>query len=142
MAVHELAWSQLGSIEIVLPAFLSTALLWGSYPMTQVYQHEEDGRRGDLTLSRMLGIRGTFLFTALVFLLATLGFVYYFYSYHHWMWALGFILFLLPVLGYFFWWMYKVWQDASFANYQHTMRLNLLSSLCLNLFFLALLGFN
>ncbi len=40
----------------------ASLLLLGSYPLTQVYQHEEDAARGDLTLSRVLGVGGTFRF--------------------------------------------------------------------------------
>ncbi|MEM9390480.1 MAG: UbiA family prenyltransferase, partial [Bacteroidota bacterium] len=36
---------------VVIPGLLSSAILWGSYPMTQIYQHEEDSKRGDITLS-------------------------------------------------------------------------------------------
>ena len=46
------------------PALLSSGILWAIYPITQVYQHKEDSERGDRTLSILLGIRGTFLFTA------------------------------------------------------------------------------
>ena len=46
-----------------------SVLLLGSYPLTQIYQHEEDAARGDLTLSRVLGVRGTFRFARLVSLL-------------------------------------------------------------------------
>jgi 1,4-dihydroxy-2-naphthoate octaprenyltransferase len=49
-----------------LTLVLASALLFGgSYPITQIYQHEEDQRRGDLTLSRHLGVRGTLLFSVL-----------------------------------------------------------------------------
>ncbi|NJL14517.1 MAG: UbiA family prenyltransferase, partial [Microscillaceae bacterium] len=58
---------------------LSTLMFWGSYPMTQVYQHQEDARRGDRTISRLLGIRGTFLFTLTVFGLAVLAYTVYFF---------------------------------------------------------------
>lgn len=44
-------------------------LLLGSYPLTQVYQHAEDAARGDLTLSRVLGVQGTFRFAQIVSLL-------------------------------------------------------------------------
>ena len=83
LGVHGVGFSKLAATEVALPALLSTLLLWGSYPMTQIYQHAEDARRGDLTLSRLLGIRGTFLFTAVVFLIADAGFVYYFWQYQH-----------------------------------------------------------
>jgi 1,4-dihydroxy-2-naphthoate octaprenyltransferase len=43
----------------------TSLLLGGSYPLTQIYQHAEDQKRGDLTLSRHLGVRGTLVFSAL-----------------------------------------------------------------------------
>jgi len=54
--------SPLPSLTLVLASAL---LFGGSYPITQIYQHEEDQRRGDLTLSRHLGVRGTLLFSLL-----------------------------------------------------------------------------
>ena len=116
-------------------ALLSTLLLWGSFPMTQVYQHQEDGRRGDVTISRKLGIRGTFLFTMVVFLLANGGFVYFFFTFESHQLVGWFVLAMLPIMGYFLYWMFQVWKDPTKADFNRTMRLNFISSFCLNLFF-------
>lgn len=124
---------------VLLPAALCSLLLWGSYPMTQVYQHEEDARRGDRTLSLMLGVRGTFHFTALMFLVANGGFLYFYLDCCGLPPALAFQLFLLPVLLFFVIWYLKVRRDRSRADYRHTMQLNALSSLCMNAFFLLFL---
>jgi 4-hydroxybenzoate polyprenyltransferase len=44
-------------------AMAGTALLMlGLYPLSQIYQHDDDAARGDRTLSMLLGVRGTFLF--------------------------------------------------------------------------------
>jgi len=139
MGVHSVGVSQALRPEVLLPAALSTLMLWGSYPMTQVYQHEEDTRRGDFTLSYRLGIRGTFHFTMLAFGLATGGFFLYYHYYHGTAQAISYLVFLLPVLAYFFYWYLRVRQDASQANFRATMRLNLISSFCLNLFFLLII---
>ncbi|NJK83733.1 MAG: ubiquinone biosynthesis protein UbiA, partial [Saprospiraceae bacterium] len=77
-----------------MPAILSSLMLLGSYPMTQIYQHEEDAKRGDTTLSLKLGILGTFHFTAITFGLATAGFVAYFISYFDFQTSLFYIFFL------------------------------------------------
>lgn len=37
-------------LKVILVGLLSSALLLGSYPMTQIYQHEEDTKRGDKTI--------------------------------------------------------------------------------------------
>jgi 4-hydroxybenzoate polyprenyltransferase len=124
--------------KMLLPAGLSTALLWGSYPMTQVYQHDEDGKRGDHTLSILLGIRGTFLFTAFIFSFTNIGFWYFFANYYSVKEAALFQICLTPLLLYFFYWYRKVIQDELNANFDHTMKLNMISALCLNLYFCLL----
>ena len=121
---------------IQMPGILSSLLLLGSYPMTQVYQHEEDAKRGDLTISRLLGIKGTFHFTGLMFSLATAGFCYYFFRYHSSDSAFIFLLFLMPVLVYFSAWYLSVRKSDVAADFGSTMRLNFISSLMLNAFFL------
>lgn len=121
--------------HILWPAALTSVMLWANYPMTQVYQHEEDARRGDRTLSLLLGIRGTFYFTALFFAAAAFGFVGYFLEYHSGRQAVVFLLSLTPVLVYFGIWFLKVYKDPSQADFRHTMWLNLISAACLVVFF-------
>ena len=104
--------------------------------MTQIYQHEEDTRRGDVTLSYRLGIVGTFRFTAAVFTLVAAGFFLY---YHRWFSTEEgglFVLFLVPVLAYFTLWYRQVRKNLQRADFRGTMRLNFVSGLCLNAFFL------
>jgi hypothetical protein len=136
--LNQISPEKLFTTKILLPASLSTALLLGFYPMTQIYQHAEDARRGDMTMSRLLGIRGTFLFTALLFGLAMGGFFYFlnrFYKIEH------FVLFqvcLAPGLLFFGWWFFRVNQNIAQADFENTMWLNLLSASGTNLFFLLL----
>lgn len=124
--------------QVLIPSMLTTVVLWANYPMTQVYQHEEDVKRGDQTLSVKLGIRGTFYFTALVFIVATFQFTFYFLEFHQMKYAIAFFIALAPVLIYFLFWFLKVLNDESFANYAYTMGLNYISATCLNAFFIYL----
>lgn len=133
--VKVMPWEEVLDWKIQAPAILTSALLWGSYPMTQVYQHDEDGRRGDETLSRKLGISGTFHFTAICFLAASGGFFLYFYQLGGMIPALVFAAAMLPLLVFFVWWYLQVRRDPGAANFRNTMRLNLYSAVCLNLFF-------
>lgn len=118
---------------------LSTLLLFGSYPMTQVYQHEEDARRGDITLSLILGVLGTFHFTAVCFSISVALFYWFFTTYFSFTMALLFLVSLSPVLIYFGYWYLQVRRSEELANFEYTMRLNLVSSACLNAFFTWLL---
>ncbi len=118
----------------ILPAFISTLMLWAVYPMSQIYQHEEDAKRGDITMSILLGIRGTFVFTAIVFSIAFAGFFFYFSQNDF----ITLLLFNLPTLAFFGWWFLRVLGDKNQANFNNTMWLNLLASLCLNGFYIWL----
>jgi 1,4-dihydroxy-2-naphthoate octaprenyltransferase len=51
-------------------------------------------------------------------------------------------IFFLPVLLYFFWWASRVWNDVKSADFKHTMRMNVIASLCTNLGFLTVLILN
>lgn len=128
-----------GLEDYFVPATLSTILLLGSYPMTQVYQHQEDRQRGDITISIKLGILGTFHFTALLFTLSVVLYIFYFIQYYSLIMAFLFPIFLSPTLFYFAFWYLKVMKQQAQANFKNTMRLNFISSLCLNIFFLILI---
>ncbi|CAH0997332.1 1,4-dihydroxy-2-naphthoate octaprenyltransferase [Emticicia aquatica] len=120
--------------EQLLPAIISTIMLWAVYPMSQIYQHEEDAKRGDTTLSILLGIKGTFVFTAIVFSIAFAAFFIYFTQNNF----IVLLIFNFPTLVFFGWWFLKVWKDKSQANFKNTMWLNLLASICLNGFYVWL----
>jgi len=138
MGINKFDFAQAVKPAVLIPAFLSSAMLWGNYPMTQIYQHEEDAKRGDITLSLKLGIKGTFLFVLGMFSLSVVGFSLYFnktYSVHY---ALVFVCALMPVVLFFLYWFYKASKDERKADFTHMMWLNFISATCLNGFFIYL----
>lgn len=124
--------------EILIPGILTSLMLWANYPMTQIYQHEEDSKRGDKTLSFQLGIKGTFYFTAAFFSLAVAGFVYYFTNVFQNNYSFTFLAMVGPVLIYFLHWFFITNKDLTLADFKHTMLLNIISASCLNVFFIYL----
>ena len=62
--------------SVVFSAIASSFFIATIYPITQIYQHEADRKDGVKTLSMLLGIKGTFIFSTLMFFIATL-FVYF-----------------------------------------------------------------
>lgn len=128
-------------LKVQCAAILSTLLLFGSYPMTQVYQHEEDAERGDRTISLLLGIPGTFHFTGLFFGFSVSMFIWFFMYFYSQIEALVFVGSLSPVLGFFSYWYLQIRKNHSHADFDNTMRLNLISALCLNGFFCWLMLF-
>lgn len=124
----------------LLPCIISSLLIGALYPLTQVYQHEEDRKDAVQTISMLLGKRGSFVFSMILFLSATASFyilfeqqINYFYIY---------LLVLLPVVLFFMYWMIKVWQNDAAADFRHSLRMNVLSTLCTTVFFLTLIILN
>ena len=141
-AIHDIPIWRLTTSMIQIPALLTTMMLMSAYPITQVYQHKEDRERGDLTLSLRLGILGTFHFTALGFIITALGYVSYFFYYQDSQTMLLYLILMIPLFIYYIFWYQKVRKRIDTADYDHTMKLNRLSALCLNAFFLLLIIFN
>lgn len=120
--------------------YLAAALvLGGSYPLTQVYQHEADKKDGVLSLSAMLGIEGTFRFCAVAFALGGPTLLLPLLLAGRLEATLILATALLPVLAYFFWWWRAVRTNAEAANFRNTMRMNLLASTALNLALILIL---
>lgn len=127
-AINQYEIKQILQNDVIFAALLSTILLFAVYPMTQIYQHDEDRKRGDTTMSMLLGIRGTFIFTGLIFGIAFFGFFLYLpQSQFH-----QFLLFNIPTILFFNYWFFKTLKDEKQANFKSTMLLNLLASVCLN----------
>lgn len=123
----------------VISMIAASLLIGGFYPLTQIYQHEEDIRDGVKTISYKLGYRGTFIFTGIVYALAFCALGLQFFLNLEWMKFIIFQTFMVPVLVYFFVWFSKVYKNKKEANFKNTMRMNLLASLCTNLGFITLL---
>ena len=123
------------NLNFTLAGLICSCLIGATYPLTQVYQHEEDSKRGDLTLSLILGIRGSFYFSACLFLLSgILLFIYW-----DRLELLGnFWLFMVisaPVFVLFINWFTNVYRDPAKANFKNMSRMTLFSSIMMLIYF-------
>jgi len=123
----------------LLPLLASSLLIGGFYPLTQIYQHDQDVRDGVRTISYVLGYKGTFLFCALVYAAGFTILAYYFQQLHQVKKFLRIQIFFLPVFVYFIHWFLKVRKDSGKADHPHTMRMNWLASSAANAAFGTLL---
>jgi 1,4-dihydroxy-2-naphthoate octaprenyltransferase len=123
----------------VIAMVAASLLIGGFYPLTQIYQHEDDLKDGVQTISYKLGYKGTFIFTGIVYALAFCMLGLLFFSNIEWNHFLILQIFMAPVLVYFFIWFRKVLNNRKEANFKNTMRMNLLASLCTNAGFITLL---
>ena len=127
------------SLHIPFLSMISASLLIGGfYPLTQVYQHEADQKDGVYSISMRLGYRGTFIFCAAIYSLA-MGCLWLHYYLNDQLKAFFLLTTLLmPVLVYFMKWAINVWRDISAANFNNTMRMNVVASVCTAIAFIIL----
>lgn len=122
----------------ILPCIISGLLIGALYPLTQIYQHEDDRKDGVETISMLLGKKGSFLFSMILFLTATL-LLYLRFNNSEPGYFLLFLLIMLPVVLFFLYWMRKVWNDESQADFKNSLKMNILSTLCTTAFFIILI---
>lgn len=117
------------TLRVPLLGMISASLLIGGfYPLTQIYQHEADSKDGVTTISAMLGIRGTFKFSGIMYSIAFLVLSYFLLVSLE---IKEFVLLttcMLPILVYLIVWAIKVWRNPSLADFQHAMRMNIIAS--------------
>ncbi|HUC80229.1 MAG TPA: UbiA family prenyltransferase [Flavisolibacter sp.] len=131
------------TLEIpLLPVVLSSLLIGALYPLTQIYQHKEDLADGVRTLSYVLGKRGTFGFSMVLFLSATALMYRLFQQQAATNHFVLFLLMLLPVVLFFLYWMSRVWKDEAAADFRNSLRMNVLSTLCTTAYFITLIILN
>lgn len=120
---------------------ISALLFGGFYPLTQIYQHEQDIRDGVRTISYVLGINGTFVFSASLYLAAEGALFLYFRKVN----IVDFYLlqlFFSPIVIYFVAWWISVRENKSHADFRRAMRMNLIAAISMNAAFIIILVMN
>jgi 1,4-dihydroxy-2-naphthoate octaprenyltransferase len=121
------------------PAVASSLLIGGYYPLTQIYQHEEDLKDGVVTISYKLGKKGTFVFCGIVFALATAAMFFTFDERGQLQLFFIFAVCMFPMIFFFMQWMVRTWKDQTKADFKNSLRMNLLASGCTTICFLILI---
>jgi 1,4-dihydroxy-2-naphthoate octaprenyltransferase len=123
----------------LLPMLAAACLIGGYYPLTQIYQHDDDRKDGVLTISMLLGKRGSFIFCGGIFAAATL-LIFLTFQYQHQLRSFYiFLVFTLPMILFFSGWMRKVWKNEAEANFKNSLWMNILASCCTAACFLTLI---
>lgn len=135
---HAVTLQQTLPIPIV-PCIISSLLIGALYPLTQVYQHEEDKKDGVITISYLLGKKLTFVFSMIFFLSATFLLYLRFQQQKQLNHFYLFLLIMLPVVLFFLYWMMKVWRNEEAANFRNSLLMNVLSTTCTTIFFVTLI---
>ena len=131
--------SQIFYRDNFLLAVVSSLFLLGSYPITQIYQHEEDRKHGDYSLSLLLGVKGTFLFSFIAFLMASGLLMYILVEATYFNFIAIYLIAMSPVNIYFFKWYSDYRKGKPVITFEETMKLNMMSSLLLSIAFIVML---
>jgi 1,4-dihydroxy-2-naphthoate octaprenyltransferase len=135
--LSSLGWDVMLKSHVLIPGLLTSLMLWGNYPLTQVYQHGEDSRRGDRTLSLILGIKGTFSFSAFLFALSGATFIWYFLNRNQIDISWVYLAAMAPIIVFFLiWFSFIRMNPTKYAAYSWAMTMNTVSAICLNAFFI------
>jgi 1,4-dihydroxy-2-naphthoate octaprenyltransferase len=114
-------------------------LIGALYPLTQIYQHKEDKKDGVTSISYLLGKKGTFIFSMLLFLSATFLLFLRFKQVDELKYFYWYLMIMLPVVLFFLYWMMKVWKHEEAANFRNSLLMNVLSTVCTTIFFIILI---
>lgn len=124
---------------VLLSGIASSFLIGTIYPITQIYQHQADRADGVNTLSMVLGLKGTFVFSVIMFGLASaliyLSFMLQNNLNNFWL----FNLVMLPSTLFFLTWTIRSFKNTVHINFRNTMIMLVLSSMLNNIYFFVLL---
>ncbi len=123
----------------LLPCIISSCLIGALYPLTQIYQHKEDKADGVTTLSMMLGKKGSFIFSAVLFMSAAALLFFWFEAAHRRNLFYLFLLITAPVVLFFLYWMKKVFQNPLTADFKHSLLMNIVATFCTTVYFSTLI---
>ncbi|WP_291858378.1 UbiA family prenyltransferase [Marinilabilia sp.] len=138
-AISTFSFANFFTLNNIICMSVASLFIGSVYPLTQIYQHKADKRDGVTSLSYKLGYNGTFVFSGILFSIATVLLYFYFSLKHQQIAMVVFIIMMLPVIVYLSVWFAKVRKNTKNANFEKTMTMNLLTSTCMNLYFLVLI---
>jgi 1,4-dihydroxy-2-naphthoate octaprenyltransferase len=138
-AISPTSFSNYFTSNNILCMCIASLFLGSAYPLTQIYQHEADKKDGVISISFMLGYKGTFIFSAILFAMGALLLTYRYELNHQQVALLLFLLLMLPVVFRMSIWFNKVRKNTNNANFENTMNMNMINSTCMNLYFTILI---
>jgi 1,4-dihydroxy-2-naphthoate polyprenyltransferase len=136
MNIYTLTFATISNLEILMPAFVSTFFIAAMYPLTQIYQHQQDQEDGVTTISYVLGIKGTFILSGLCFTSGSVLLLYILFAHekNELIWA--YLLITLPCIIFFIYWCFLSFKNSIHASYNNMFKMNVISCFSFLLFFI------
>jgi 1,4-dihydroxy-2-naphthoate octaprenyltransferase len=120
---------------------VSSLLIGAFYPITQVYQHEQDRKDGVTTISYKLGVNGTFIYCGVLYTIAFGLLAWYLQQKEELRYFFILQVWFLPVIWWFLRWAWQCFKNKAAASFKSTMRMNWLASTCTNMAFITVIIF-
>ena len=138
--ITALSVNELSVISPALYAALACSFFIGAlFPITQIYQHEDDSFDQVRSMSMLLGKRSTFIFTALMFTFAT-AFIYMFFKENNTIENFHlYTVFMFPSILFFIIWAVYSFRNPVHIHFLNTMIMLILSSMLINLYFIIII---
>jgi len=111
----------------------------GGYPITQIYQHKQDRADGVKTISMLLGINGTLIFSGVMNAIGLILLAYVVIPLEGVSTMMLYLLILSPSFYAFAKWSAQVQKDESMANFENVMQMTWISAICNNIAILMLI---
>lgn len=115
----------ISNISLFLLGMLTTIFMsFGVYPLTQLYQIEEDKKRNDITFAVYWGIKKSFIFSALCVFLSAISMLSVIYIRKSYIDFILISIFYIFFLAQLFIWSKKYDEKSIMKNYDKIMKLN------------------
>lgn len=132
-----LSWEMLFKSHVLIPGVLVSLLFWAAYPFTQMHLQKGIKNIAYPTLEKILGPKGIFLFSAIIFLLAGFSFTWYFNEKNQTEAIYTFLACILPMILYFLiWFSFVRFNSKKHTNYKWATGMTICITLGLNAFFI------
>ncbi len=124
----------LPSSDQLIAAICMTLMILAASPLLEIFQHQQDEKRGDITISRYAGVRGTIILSGVLFGASVTGFTYLFISIIGTMCAVLFLLLLIPAFLLFLRFSWKIVFNSLSPDYHQVMQIAIAASTGFNSF--------
>jgi len=125
--------------KFLLIGLAASFMFGGGYPITQIYQHQQDKADGVKTISMLLGVKGTLIFSGIMNAIGLGLLAYVVIPLQGVSIMLLYLLILSPSFYFFSKWTAKVFKDEKEANFKNVMRMTWISAICNNIAIIMLL---
>jgi 1,4-dihydroxy-2-naphthoate octaprenyltransferase len=115
-------------VKTIIGAISASLITVGIYPLTQVYQMEEDSKRKDKTFAIALNVRGSFIFSLFSLGIAGIILISFVKIYFNTVEAFLLIFYFIFIMSLIYKWYSSFYNFKIMENYSRVMKINYINS--------------